>query len=321
MCRPNQSVKTPLRLLITHESFNSTLPAKDDSNKLLQHSGHRYGLGGPDSISTLLTVCFKVIILFAVEHLVEQVINKFAHIDPILDVKRNRQVVARHLAIDFGTLAICSYLAVKNRHAVCGELFTHMKSWGKSDSMREEDAEKRIFEYHPSSQRLMVWFAAYQVKNMYDTLYWGDGIPFIIHHLFAGVTVWNGMFPGCCQFYAPFYFGISELSTGILCLLSNFDDDYGVAGLDQVFPKTKLVLGSLFVISFIICRCIMWPFVTYYFFKDTSVALASKNPLTASRKNAINLLRLCCSVLSFIQLVFVAMIIQTGKEEIANLMG
>uniref|UniRef100_A0A7S2KRI4 TLC domain-containing protein n=1 Tax=Skeletonema marinoi TaxID=267567 RepID=A0A7S2KRI4_9STRA len=322
MCRPSQNpIKPPLRLLLTQESFNATLPAKDDSNKLLQLSPYRYGLGGPDSISTMLTVSIKVLLLFTLEHIVRLIIQKFSHVDPILHVERNRHILARHLAVDFGSLAVCGFIAVKNRHTVCGELITHMKSWGKSDSMSDEETERRVFTYHPASQQMMVWFFAYQVKNMYDTIYWNDGIEFVIHHIFAGAAAWGGMFPGCCHFYALFYFGFSELSTAILCLLANFDDQFGVVGLEKVFPKTKIVLGALFVTSFIVCRCIMWPFVTHHFFKDTKKALASTHPLAASRRNFLHLLRFCCFGLSLIQFFFVAMIIQTGKEELAKLMS
>lgn len=322
MCRPNQSpIKPPLRLLLTHESFNSTIPAKDDSNKLLQHSPYRYGLGGPDSNSTLLTVSIKVLFLFALEHLVRLAIQKHSHIDPILHVERNRHILARHLAVDFGSLAICCYIALKNRHAVCGELITYMKARGKSDSMSDEGSERRVFQYHPSSQQLLCWFFAYQAKNMYDTIYWNDGIEFVIHHIFAGAAAWGGMFPGCCHFYTIFYMGLSEISTAILCLLANFDDQFGVVGLEQVFPKTRVVLGALFVASFIVCRCIMWPIVTHHFFKDTSKALESKHPLAAGRRNFLHLLRFCCFGLSVIQLVFVAMIVQIGKEELTKLMS
>ena len=323
MCRPNAIVpldQRQIRLLLSQESFNSTLPEKDDSNKLLQHSAHRYGLGGPDSISTVLTVSVKVFLLFAIEHLVRFTIEKYAHIDPILHVERNRHVVARHIAVDFVSLAICAYIAIKYSRVVCGELLVHGMKWGKSDSMREDHHEQRVFQYHPASQRLMVWFFAYQVKNMYDTIYWNDGIEFVIHHIFAGAAAWGGMFPGCCHFYAIFYFGLSEVSTAILCLLSNFDDKYGVVGLDKAFPKTRTVLGALFVTSFIICRCIMWPFVTHHFFKDTNKALKSNNPLVAGRKNFLHLLRFCCFGLSLIQLVFLAMIFQVGKEELVKLM-
>ena len=90
------------------------------------------------------------------------------------------------------------------------------------------------------------------------------------------------MFPGCCHFYALFYFGFSEISTAILCLLANFDPEFGVVGLDKIFPKTKIVLGTLFVTSFIVCRLILWPFTTYYFWRDTTKAIRSDHPLRPS---------------------------------------
>ena len=169
--------------------------------------------------------------------------------------------------------------------------------------------------------RLMLLFFSYQVKNMYDTIIWNDGVVYIIHHICAGFAAWGGMFPGYCHFYSLFYFGFSEISTAILCLLANFDDDAGVKGLDAVFPTTKLVLGGLFVASFIICRCIMWPFVTYYYFQDVNKAIATDVPLREARLWYLYATNFMCTSLSLIQLVFVGMIIQTGKEELTKLMS
>jgi hypothetical protein len=56
--------------------------------------------------------------------------------------------------------------------------------------MREEDFEKRVFRYHPGAQRLVLIFFVYQVKNMYDTLYWNDGPEFVAHHILAGMAAW-----------------------------------------------------------------------------------------------------------------------------------
>ena len=132
----------------------------------------------------------------------------------------------------------------------------------------------------------------------------------------------GGLYPGGCHFYALFYFGFSEVSTAILCLLANFDPEFGVQGLEHVFPKTKIVLGALFVTSFIICRLIMWPFVTYYFFQDTLAAIRSENVTMATgRKGFLRMLLGCCAGLSLIQFVFVAMIVKTGKEEITKFLN
>ena len=129
------------------------------------------------------------------------------------------------------------------------------------------------------------------------------------------------MFPGCCHFHALFYFGLSEISTAILCLLANFDPELGVVGLEKVFPKTKLVLGALFVASFIVCRVIMWPFWTYHTLRDVQRAIKSDSPLAEGRRGYLWVIWVSCVSLSLIQFVFVGMIIQTGKEELHRLMN
>jgi hypothetical protein len=129
------------------------------------------------------------------------------------------------------------------------------------------------------------------------------------------------MYPGCCHFYTLFYFGFSEISTAILCLLANFDPDHGVIGLENVFPKTKLVLGGLFVISFIICRVLAWPYVTYFFAKDSLKAMKSDCKTAEGRRGYLKAIFACCAGLSLIQILFLYMIIVTGKEEIEKLIN
>mmetsp|Transcript_11017 Transcript_11017/g.23548 ORF Transcript_11017/g.23548 Transcript_11017/m.23548 type:complete len:330 (+) Transcript_11017:266-1255(+) len=329
MCIPDNTTTASLKrrsssLLLTHESFVfDDLPDKDDATKrTAQTKGNPYvhGLNGPSLASTLLTVSFYVACLFLLEHLTRLGIATFAHVDPVLESERNRAILARHLAVDFVSLFCCAYVAITNRHS-CKEIIKHGLSYGTSDDMPEGGFEERVFAYRPGAQRLMMLFFVYQVKNMYDTIVWGDGIEFVLHHIFAGAAAWGGMFPGCCHFYAFFYFGFSEVSTAILCLLANFDPEFGVEGLDAVFPKTKIVLGTLFVTSFIVCRLILWPFWSYHFMRDTLAAIRSKAPRAEGRRGYLRLIIGCLVGLSFIQLVFVYMIVQIGKEELEKLMG
>lgn len=335
MCRPNNNStstanikRNTSRLLLTHDSFViPELPNKDDENKhsnsTTKKNPHIHGLGGPTVAPTLLTVAFYVGLLFIIEHATRLVIAQYEYIDPeILGIELNRQILARHIAVDFFSLLACAYIAITNRHA-CSEMMENgwarlngKKALLKPDSMHEDGFEERIFKYHPGSQRLLMIFFVYQVKNMYDTIVWEDGIAFVLHHLFAGAAAWAGLFPGQCHFYALFYFGYSEISTAILTLLANFDPEVGVIGLEKIFPKTKIVLGTLFVTSFIICRVIMWPFTTYYFARDVLKAIRSDLPQVEGRKGTLYLLLVCCACLSAIQFVFVAMIVQIGKQEI-----
>jgi hypothetical protein len=308
-------------LLLTHDSFViPDVPDKDDANKKreeeAQRNPHLHGLGGPSVYATLLTVAFYIVVLFLLEHATRALLARedTVALVPILEKERNRHVLARHLAVDFLSLLVCSVVAWVNRHA-CADLLRHTASFGRSDSMSEEGFEERVFGYHPGSQRLLTLFFVYQVKNMYDTILWGDGIVFVLHHIFAGIAAWGGMFPGCCHFYCLFYMGFSEISTAILCLLANFDPELGVVGLDEAFPKTKIFIAAVFVVSFIVCRVIMWPFVTYYFHKDIVQALRSRVPRAEGRKGYLRLIWGVCMPLTFIQLVFVAMIVQEGKKE------
>lgn len=326
MCRPNhrpagaERRRSPL-LLLTHDSFVfDDLPAKDDEAKRLKKNPFLHGLGGPSIAATLATVSFYVAALFVLEHLTRLLIQQYAHVDPILESARNRGVLARHVAVDFVALSFCAYVAITNRRS-CQAILTHGMNYGKCDSMREEDFAERIFAYHPGAQRLMTLFFVYQVKNMYDTIYWGDGIAFVLHHIFAGAAAWGGMFPGCCHFYSFFYFGFSEVSTAILSLLANFDPEFGVDGLDRVFPVTKFALGGLFVASFVVCRLIMWPFFSYHFAKDSMRAIKSDLPLAEGRRGYLWVIMTCCAGLSLIQLVFVGMIIENGKAEYAKFMN
>ena len=70
------------------------------------------------------------------------------------------------------------------------QIFEHFKAWGKSDSMHDDQMEERVFTYRPGSQRLLTLFFVYQVKNMYDTIYYDEGIVFVLHHIFAGAAAW-----------------------------------------------------------------------------------------------------------------------------------
>ena len=348
-------------LLLTHDSFvypHLDGIDKDDDNKRRNDSNiaapkknpHLHGLGGPSLPSTLLTVAFYVAVLFATEHLARHVIGSIPNLHPILEIEINRHILARHIAVDFFSLVVCACVAIANRH-VCGEMISHGMSFVFSDGGKKEETETetettaakvtttttttaksttlmcaemyedRIFKYHPGSQRLVLFFFVYQVKNMHDTIYWGDGIEFVLHHLLAGAAAWGGMYPGCCHFYALFYFGFSEVSTAVLCLLANFDPAYGIAGLGEVFPITKLVLGVLFVASFVVCRLILWPFATYYFARDTMMAIKSDDPRADGRRGYLWVIYCCCVGLSLIQLLFVAMIVKTGREEVATFMN
>ncbi len=230
----------------------------------------------------------------------------------VMEVERHRHILARHIAVDGFSCFACAVVGYRNRHELKPLLTLQ----------RNNDFHRRIHGYHPEGQRVLLFFFAYQVKNMYDTIVWEDGIVFILHHILAGATAWFGMYPGVCSLYAIFFMGISEISTSILCLLANFDQDLGIIGLDEAFPMTRLALASSFVATFIICRILLWPLFTYHFISDAKKALEKEDkdsgrPLV---KFAIKLILYCLYGLSVLQVVWLVEIVATAKKEILQMM-
>lgn len=266
----------------------------------------------PSVTSALLTVQFIVLFLATSEQILRYLFELYlTDYHPVMESERHRHILARHVAVDGFSCAVVAYIGYINRHTL-KPLMT---------LKRDDKFHERIFRYHPAGHQVLLFFFAYQVKNMYDTIVWEDGIVFILHHIFAGATAWLGMYPGVASFYALFFMGISEISTSILCLLANFDPDLGIIGLEDAFPKTRIVLASAFIVSFLICRITLWPLFTYHFFGDATKALEKEGPNGRKIvKFALRLILTSLAGLSILQVIWLGEIIVTAKEEISQLL-
>ena len=173
---------------------------------------------------------------------------------------------------------ITAYLGWKGRH-IMEDLITHVMS--SSTTKMTIAYENRMFKYTPEAARICLFFLSFQLKNFYDTIVWNDGALFIIHHVLTLGTIFGSLWPGTAQYYAPFYFGFSELSSGVLCILANFDDDHGAVGLADAFPMAKVILGGMFAALFLLCRVVLWSIVSYYFVQDAWNALQTHKKNTS----------------------------------------
>lgn len=115
--------------------------------------------------------------------------------------------------------------------------------------------------------------------------------------------------------------GLSEISTCVLCLLANFDDQFGVVGLDEAFPKMKIFLGIAFVILFIIYRVILWPIFAYHFLMD-SISVLKRDSVRETKevKFALKMMVGSCVGLTFLQILWLGEIIVVAKTEISALL-
>ena len=310
MCQPTSSLHkssstttttttTTPRLLLTTQSFQS------ESNT------------PPDRASTYLTLAFHVTVLFVLEYAVVVLLENYQDVHPILGIELNRKILARHCGVDFVCLAAVSWIGLANRHHLA-DLFACFFSLGKQSLC--DKFENRLFKFIPGGNHVLMVFLGYQLKNLYDSYVWNDGIVFILHHILAGVAAWGGMYPGCAQYYAIFFMGISEVSTLVLVLLANFDENLGVEGLDHVLPMTRVVIGLAFVLAFIYCRTLLWPTVTYFFVKDVSAALSSDSVEAKQHKTWLCTFVFTLTGLSFLQIIFLGQILLVTYEEIQKLM-
>lgn len=87
---------------------------------------------------------------------------------------------------------------------------------------------------------------------------------YLVHHAVTFFCAVCALHP-FLHHYASFYLGMSEFSTGLLCLYLCFDDDNK---LKSRFPTSTTVLGILFAINFIIFRVLLWFFFSYHFWID-----------------------------------------------------
>jgi hypothetical protein len=232
-----------------------------------------------------------------------------------LEVEINRNILARHIGVDSLSGFILTFLGWQCRHSLW-EMVDAVK--GKQGAMAKA-YEQRMYTYRPEATRLTLFFLAYNLKNTYDTIVWGDGIEFIIHHCLCLLTGWGALTPGTAHFYAPFYFGVSELSTAVLCLLANFDDEHGVKGLTEAWPLGKVVFGAAFAILFIICRVFCWSTVSYFYCRDAWNALSGTDPRTPARKTYLRFTFVSLALLSVLQIIWLGQIFVIGKEELEKM--
>jgi len=232
----------------------------------------------------------------------------------------NHKILARHIGVDFFSCFIVAYLGIKSAH-ICKDIWTARHASSSSSTMNISGSEARMFTYHPASQQILLVFLAYQIKNLHDAVMWNDGPEFIFHHIAAGLTAGTAMYPGFGHYYVVFFMGISEISTAILVLLSNFDPKHGVEGFPEAFPAVKIGLGVCFVVSFVACRAIMWPIAAYHFVRDARAVLKLNTPQVNQRRGYIKATMISLTGLSILQVAWLYQIYAIGKAEIEQMLS
>lgn len=130
-----------------------------------------------------------------------------------------------------------------------------------------EGVQGRTFEYCAGTYRLVTFQLAYQFWNTITSLRDGDGAIFVGHHLVTSTLCYLLLTPFSLAF-APYFMGVSEVSTSPLCFLAMFDEQFGVPALGKRFPTTKVFLGVVFASLFVACRVFGWLYYSAAFWGD-----------------------------------------------------
>jgi TLC domain len=235
------------------------------------------------------------------------------HVHPILENETNRLILARHIGTDFFCCATVGWLGLSSFRTVCPDFLS--AALRNPGAMPKAGFEARMFMHQPAAFQICLFFTSYQIKNLFDTILWNDGPEFIAHHIMCMFVAYGTLFHGIAHFHAPFYFGISEISTAILCLLANFDDAHGVPGLADAFPQGKVVLGALFAVAFIVCRVFLWVFFSYYFVTDALLAINKTDSSRDAARPWVKIFLGSLTGLSVLQVIWLGQIIMVGMEE------
>ena len=251
--------------------------------------------------------------------------------------RTNQYILVRHLFVDTFSCIICaslgwysrfeSFYPIMNGDFRTSNSITTSSKTIKSNYINNNTNStyaQRLNTYMPNGFRLSLFFFSYQIKNLYDTIVWNDGPIYIFHHIFSLITAYGAMTMTCGHIYTIFFFGISEISTAVLCVLANFDDEHGIVGLGDAFPITKVICGAVFVVFFIVCRCILWPIHSYYFCSDISTALRQERPQpnqhnTQTRRYWMMFFLTSLSGLSILQILWLGQIFVLGKQELQKI--
>mmetsp|Transcript_53346 Transcript_53346/g.129719 ORF Transcript_53346/g.129719 Transcript_53346/m.129719 type:complete len:88 (-) Transcript_53346:1309-1572(-) len=79
----------------------------------------------------------------------------------------------------------------------------------------------------------------------------------------------------------------------------------------------KVILGGLFAVLFIVCRVFSWSTVSYFYCKDAWNALNNGSEAQLmNRKNWFRYTFVSLSLLSLLQIIWLAEIARVGKEEL-----
>lgn len=239
----------------------------------------------------------------------------------ILGPERNRVILGRRCT-EAMAMGVFGYLGLQMQNELgWGEGSLWGGAEGGSVEANGAAAAARTHLYHGGAFRLALFQLAYQCFNMLTSLRDNDGALFVAHHIVTGGLCFF-LLDSFCVIYCPFFLGVTEVSTAVLCALASFDDALGVPALAARFPTLKMLLATVFAGVFIWCRIYWWYFLSIAFWKDMLALLADPNTAgklfhgTVPQPAFIVSFLVCNAGLSLLQVVWLGEIFVVAHKEL-----
>lgn len=257
----------------------------------------------PTANALAMTVLAGFVFLFVLEHAIFAVVSAIGRAvgDPIL-APRSSRVKLSLRTLQIGSMCLLTALGLEAHELLGGfAVFSPLKG---------AVAVSRALAYDPLCCRLSLCQLSYQLYNTYVSIRDRDGPVFVGHHMATGMVCVLSLAPFLHHF-APFFLGLSEFSTALLCVLAPFDKgEGGVPGMSERFPVTKQVLGVVFAIAFVVTRIVVWPWMSYVFWLDVLAVLEAQ-----AHSSAVCYVFLVTNAgLSVLQVFWMAEIVRTAIE-------
>ena len=234
----------------------------------------------------------------------------------VLREKRARHILAR-MAYTTLALVYISYMG----YSMCLDL-----QWAPPDKrtyayipyVLPPTAHGRVYSYLPKFAWTCVAMGAFQTKNLLDSIIFGDGPEFIMHHLVCIFVAYGALSGQFLHLYGIFFFGLSEASTALVSVLACFDEKLGVPELGDEHPLLKITCGISFAVSFIAIRIVVWPYLAYCLTLDCLQVL--KEGSSHSEVIVWSFLA-CLLALTLLQFFWLAEIVRQARIEIPAALG
>ncbi len=135
-------------------------------------------------------------------------------------------------------------------------------------------ARERLYGSSDSFSQLCIATAAFEA---YNTVVCSLLIPelrtvaFVTHHIMTFLLATLSFSPAYCHYYGFFFFGASQISSLPLCAFN------ALAPLRERYNWAHAphdALRAAFAVLFILCRVVVWPIISFGFWRDSLAAIS-----------------------------------------------